>query len=163
MSSTLASVLELVSSYIGHRISKVERVLYEFEGRLEEDDGEVQIHCNDMVLRLRCSPAGELVEVVQTPWQDPFEGPLTRENIEFIRSHGRWHLVDVSERLNYRNVVGKPLTNVLPLTNRFGRMIGVQLQVNGTVMNVFVHADELHVSWGSESIPRWGHEWVDEQ
>ena len=91
---------------------------------------------------------------METGWQDPFEGHMTDDNIEFIRTHGRWRLVDMSGRPRYRDFVGTQLASVLPLTNRFGNLIGVQLQANGTVMNAFVHADDVHVSWGHEDVLR---------
>lgn len=140
-------LVAVISRRYGQRVSRIERTFYEFDGELEEDDGQVQFLFDSSVLRFGGSGDGELITVSEEAWQDPFEGQMTPENAEFVRSHGRWRLVDVSQRPKYRSVIGKPLLRALPLVNRFGGTTGVQLVAGEVTMTIFVDGDEIHVSW----------------
>jgi hypothetical protein len=162
MSHAMHDQLAMLSRFVGRHITKLERILYEFERQIEEDDGDVQIWFGEDSVRLGSSPDGASLVVNESPWADPFSGRLSDENEEYVRTHGKWTLVDVSERGPYAQVIDRDLTAVLPLTSRFGSLIGVQLRFDDIAFNVFVHADEVHVSWGRDNIPRWGHEWGNE-
>jgi hypothetical protein len=147
---------------VGGEISRLERLRYEVGGVRGPDGGDVQLWFGDGVVRLGVASEGETLRIGDTPWRDPFAEPLSSENAEYVASHGKWTLVDVSDEEPFRELIGKCVTAVMPLTNRFGRFIGVQLVAGDSSLNVYVHADELHVSWGADAIPRWGHEWVDD-
>jgi hypothetical protein len=151
-----------LSSHVGQPITKIERLRYEFQGQTEVEGGDLQLWFGDAVVLLGVSGDGETIRVTEVSWQDPFEGPLAPENEEYVASHGKWRLVDVSREAMFVELTEKILSEVVPLTNRFDKLIGAQLVAGATIVNAYVSFDEFHVSWGIEAMPRWSREWRDE-
>jgi hypothetical protein len=150
--------LHKISSHVGHQIVRVERLRYEYLGRQERESGDLQLWLDDGALHISVAADGETVRVEDGPWVDPFLGPLSVDNEAYVATHGKWNLVNVSEEVPFSSLVGKTIEQVVPLTNRFGRTIGAQIVAGDVVLNVYVDADELFVTWGAEGVPRWGFE-----
>jgi hypothetical protein len=150
--------LHRLSSHVGHEITRVERLRYDFQGQRELEGGDVQLWFDDGVVHLSVASDGETLRLEQAPWQDAFSGPLSSENEEYIASHGKWTLVDVSSELPFAGLVGNRLAKVSPLANRFGKLVGAQMVAGDVLFNVYVRSDEITVSWGAEAAPFWGRE-----
>jgi hypothetical protein len=146
------ATLDLIRSFDGLRLTRAERERYVFRGDVG-DGGELQLWLGDSVLRFAVGRAAEHLRAETTPWRDLFVEPLTPDTFEFLATHGRWVLFDVSAEAEYRDVVGRTIVRVLPLTNKFETLIGVQLDLSTTKMNVFVEADELIVTFGDDAVP----------
>jgi hypothetical protein len=151
----MTDLLAPVAGMIGRRLLRVERVLYEFQGALDSEDGEVQLTFESATLRLGTNADGETLRITGDRWRDPFEGKLDEANRRYVEKHGRWVLVDLSSRPPHQSVVGDTLRDVRPIGNMYGKLVGLQLVFGAEAMNVFVDADETKVSWGLDGLPRW--------
>lgn len=155
MTETKKGDIATVLSARAGKVVRVERTFYDFKGVIDETQGDIQIQFSDGCARFRSARGGEVLEVEESPWSDPFAEPLTDENELFVASHGKWRLIDVSGRAHYRDLIGESLSNVRILANRSGRPCGVKLAFGAAVMNVFVDGDEVCVSWGESELPAW--------
>ena len=80
------------------------------DGNIDSDNVEVELLCdNGFFLRLSVGPDGERVRVYQEPWVDSFKEPLSDENREFIRTHGKWCFFDVSTQFPFVSIIGKTI------------------------------------------------------
>jgi hypothetical protein len=143
------SEVEIRDSLRGKCISKIFRIFYNYQGEIDEEAGalEFQFHNSSTVL-LDSGSDGEALFWSSTPWADPFSGPLSEENQQFIAEHGRWHRFDVSERVEYRDIVGKEINDVELLRSDFGKIVGVVLRSAGkNILRAEVIADEFYVSF----------------
>lgn len=147
------NAVEIASQFVGRPITRIDRVVYEFAGQRQEI-GEVQISFGPDVLTLAVADNAETMRAVGGPWHDPFEGAID-ENLAYFTKYGRALLVDVSNDPRYRPLIGSSIQRVLPITNKFGRVIGVRLVAAESTMNVWVNADDVAVTWG-EDVPLWG-------
>jgi len=154
MNARHMDTLQQLRSYVGRRITKIERLGYEFRGSQDIDNGDLQVWFNGDVLRFGVCSDGESLRVEEQPWKDPFAAPLSEENERYVETHGRSVLVDVSAEPGFDALIGQPLQEVLPLVNEFGKLIGVSLHVGPTVVDVHVEFDDLHLTWGDTG-PTW--------
>jgi hypothetical protein len=136
------------SSHLGRKILRIERLRYDYKGRQSPEGGGVQIWLDNGMLNISVSADGETVRFEDRTWVDPFSGQLSLENEEYIASHGKWTLVDVSEEAPFSTLIGKTIEQIVPLENRFDRLIGVQIVAGDVLLNAYVYADELRVAWG---------------
>lgn len=141
---------------IGRTLLRVERVLYEFQGSLDCEDGEVQLTFEGATLRLGTNADGETLRITGDCWQDPFKEKLDEANRSYVEKHGRWVLVNLSSHSPYESVIGCTLRHVRPIGNMYGKLMGLQLVLGAEAMNIFVEADETKVTWGLDGLPRWG-------
>jgi hypothetical protein len=148
--------LALADRYSGAVLRKVSRLFYLFEGSLDRSDGELQLEFVDgRVLFLTGDSTGELVQARSDSWRDSFAEPLSLENEDYLESHGRAVMTDVSGDAEFRSIIGRALQSVYPLTNKFGRTIGMQLGFEKCLLNFFVSGDECLVTWGRAGVPKW--------
>jgi len=145
----------ILDERVGDTLFRIERVLYSADGVVEEEDGEVQLRFRTGgIVRLGRFEDGETLSIATSAWTDPFAGALSPENEEFVRTHGKWGLFDVSSDGAFATVIGKPLRAVKWVRSDRSKIVGVQLDFAATVFNVYVDADEVNVSWGEDGIPR---------
>jgi hypothetical protein len=141
-------VWQVVEMAVGQTIHQIHRVLYMFEGQIDWNDGALQLTFTDRsVLRLDGASDGDTLQASGSPWADPFSGKLTAENKNFIRMHGKWALVDVSDMPPYDSLIGEKINKVHPIFNQFGTLCGVQVLVKEQCFNFVVEADECHLLW----------------
>ena len=77
-------------------------------------------------------------------WTDPFAEPLSPENRDFVARSGKWKAFDVSHESNFGRLIGQRLRD-LSLLTRCGKVIGVELLFESTILRAEVRADELFV------------------
>jgi hypothetical protein len=147
----LIAAKDILERAIGSTTVRLERLHYEFGGRLEERGDDLQVHLGDGVIRFGAGPDGERIEIADTPWQDPFAPPLSPENAEFVRTHGALRLVDVSSLPGYRDWVGKRVAKATLLYSDRDVPMGVLLEADdGLAMKIVVDCDELDVHFGAQ-------------
>lgn len=135
-----------VRSWIGREVVRVARILYEFEGEVEADDGALEITFADgSTLLFDSGGDGERLRVTRGLWVDPFEGPQTAENRAYLDAHGQWRRVDVSADPEYAWLCDEGLMDVEVLTNEFGAEAGVRVGDGSNALYFFVSGDECHV------------------
>ena len=143
---------QIADALRGRTPTRMERVVYAFGDDLEEN-GDLQLWFGADLIRLHEAADYQSIALASTPWVDPFAG-REAENEEYLRTHGQFRLVDVTNAPGYREMIGARIHRVLPLTNKFGNTIGVRLELETCAANVYVGADELLVTWGDD-VPLW--------
>ncbi|WP_437665392.1 hypothetical protein [Sorangium sp. So ce1182] len=124
------------------------RILFVYGGRVESDDGPLELHLDDgTVVLLDGAGDGESLLVRGAPWTDPFEPPISAENRLYIEQNGKWSRSEQSGDPMFSSVLGKVISSVKILENEFGREAGVQLSIGGTDLWFVVTGDECHVHW----------------
>src|ERR1700724_3618777 len=94
---------------IGKTVSRVLRVLYVFQGVIEEDEGPLELGFQDGSVALFDFDKRSCcrVQVTNEEWSDPFASPLSDENVEYIRTHGKWTVFDISDTAPASLVIGR--------------------------------------------------------
>lgn len=137
-----------VGKFVGGTVSQVRRLRYEVGGEVvsEPNEGSVELVFEDnSVLFCESAPDGETVAVHDTAWVDPFAGPLSPENEEFVRTSGKWARYDMSEETPFADLIGRKVVDVAWIAGATGKRYGLVLNVSGHLLAVYANADELRV------------------
>jgi hypothetical protein len=131
---------------LGRVVAQIRRVRYEVAGAVRSENGPLEIsftYGNPTVLE----PAsdGEQLIIRVGSWVDPFAAPLSEENDVFVRTHGKWTAVDVSDGRSFREIVGSEAQLVTPVVNPEGAIVGLEATFPRAVLRAEVQADELVV------------------
>jgi hypothetical protein len=128
------------------RVSRIRRIRYEVRGTVKSINGPVELSFADGgVVLLEPASDGERLVVRSTAWVDPFSPPLTSGNDEFVRTHGKWTAVDVSDQEPYGAIVGREASLVRPILNPALQTIGLAAVFPNAELRAEVVADELVV------------------
>jgi hypothetical protein len=138
-----ASLAERVCGCV---VSRIDRAVYRASDGQISQMFELQLWFGEDVERFRGAGNGETLDWDSTP--------LTDAHVTVSDRGDYIALVDVSGRAEYRDVVGATIARIIPLSNRFGRLIGVTFEGHERKLNVYVEGDDLHVTFG-DAIPRW--------
>ncbi|WP_437576754.1 hypothetical protein [Sorangium sp. So ce887] len=137
-----------LKSLPGRRLRAVARILFEHGGRIEPDDGPLELYLDEAtVVLLDSSADGEGLRVRDAPWADPFMPPISAENRLYIEPCGKWSKVDQSSDPRFARLIGEVISSVTILENAFGRESGVQVSIGETYLWFVVAGDECHVHW----------------
>ena len=132
---------------IGKRIEALARVLYEYEGHIEGDEGALELVLDGETFLFEADADGEGLRLREQAWMDPFEEPLSDENRAYVEEYGRWCRVDCSRTKPYVDLCGQKITDACALLNEFGKVGGVRISVSTRSMWFAVQADESYVYW----------------
>jgi hypothetical protein len=122
-------------------------VLYEYAGKIDPNDGPLELKLDGRTLLLDADADGERLRVVEQEWSDPFEEPLSEENRQYVAKHGMWRRVDCSRWEGYSSLVGQEVTEACVLVNEFGRIGGVRISTPAGTLWFVVEGDQSHVHW----------------
>lgn len=81
---------------IGKRVSCVRRILYVYQGTIDQEKGDLELGFQDGSVALFTTSASGNMQVTGEMWLDSFALPLSAENAEFVRTHGKWTVFDLS-------------------------------------------------------------------
>jgi hypothetical protein len=141
---------QLVKALVGRTIKGIHLVAFVFKDEVKWENTFLQISfTDDSVILLDGEGDGETLRVQPFAWVDPFAGVLDQTNKEFIQTHGKWELFDVSNREPFNQLLTQPVDAVQPIFNKFGKLHGVQIFVSNQCLNFVIEWDEGHISWGS--------------
>jgi len=143
----MEQLLISLKNLAGSRITYIARVLYEYGGEIETDDGAVEIGLDDRVFLLDAAADGDKLLVREGAWKDPFSDPLSEENRRYIESHGKWRWVDCSHLNAYSELIGQSITGVVALMNENSRIAGVRIAASNRSLWFVIHGDECRVYW----------------
>ena len=137
---------DLGATFRGRPVSRVRRILYEHAGSFLSNKGPIELTLIDHgSFLLQPASDGETLAVLEGAWADPFSPPLSPENAEFLRTHGKWTAVDVSTIDPYASLVGAKAELMLPVLNSAGTVVGMEAVFGRTTLRVDVRGDELVV------------------
>jgi hypothetical protein len=133
---------KMISESIDKTVSRVDRVLYDFAGNTELEDGALQLSFQEGgVLFLDGGADGESLIVKNCEWVDPFMNAQTQDNREYIERHGKWSLHDVSGTDPFCRLVDKRLDAVKKVYNDNGILCGVGMRFESEWVFFIVAAD----------------------
>ena len=149
--------LTVLKGALGRRLVRAWRVFYEHNGSIATDSGPLELELDDgFVILLKGAGDGERLTVAAERWADPFVGPLSRENAQFVRQSGKWVRVEASLS-NLQFPLGKRLSHMRLLKNRFGTEAGVAFDFEGEWVRFLVECDDDYVmSLDDERFLEWG-------
>jgi hypothetical protein len=135
-----------VDELVGKTIRRVRRVHYvDPSGEPDIGSGFIELSSDDGFVALFDSGAdGESIRGEAREWVDPFTEPLTDENREFVRRHGKWTVFDRSGAAGYAQVVGNTVVAV-HLTHAAEKVVGLDIMLDRCFVSLEVRADELRV------------------
>ena len=136
------------AKYIGDTVSRVSRLRYQVGDDIVSgaNEGAVEITLgHGTTLYCESGPDGETIRIQDTPWVDPFAGPLSPENEEYVRTSGKWTKQDVSDEKPFAELIGRRVVDVAPMTGTTGKQYGLVLNVSGYLLALYANADELRV------------------
>lgn len=144
MSQTLTTLA------VGRTVVGIRRVLFEFNGHLDRDRGPIELSFGGgAVLFMDAASDGESLSLSTEPWADPFAGPLSAENAEFVRRSGKWSAIDVGGEPAIARLLGEQVIHVTPISNVDHRPVGAVLRIGRYDLRVEVVADDLYVELSS--------------
>lgn len=139
----------IVQEYVGKKIARIKRLYYMVKGRPfpeREDWAALQLEFADgAVLFLDVGSIGDDVAARRESWTDPMPLSVTPEQIEDDWKNGRYSMRDVSPDAGYNEIIGKQITAVHKIFNRFGELCGVQLDAEGERLVFAAQCDEASV------------------
>lgn len=127
------------------RIARLRRIFYVLGEETDRSKGPLEITFDDG--GVECFDAGadgQTLRVDAKAWTDPFAEPLSAENVEYVRTYGKWAAFDVSEDDEYRAFVGQ-LVLRRELIEERGSRVGVLLHTRLGTLAVTTRFDELLV------------------
>jgi hypothetical protein len=136
------------TKYIGDTVSRVSRLRYQLGDDITSDanEGAVEIRFGDgTTLYCDAGPDGETIRAQDTPWVDPFAGPLSPANEEYVRTSGKWIKQDVSDEEPFADLISRRVVDMAPITGTTGKQYGLVLNVSGYLLALYANADELRV------------------
>jgi hypothetical protein len=133
--------------FVGETIARVCRLRYQIGDRVtSRDDGSVElVFASGAILLCESGSDGDSVRVRDTAWVDPFAGPLSPENEEFVRTSGKWVRHDVSDEPPFAELINRKVFDIAPMTGSTGKTYGLLVNVSGSLLALYANADELHV------------------
>lgn len=131
----------------GSRITQLARIFYEFGGEIDTGDGFLEIESEGRVVLMENAADGESLRLQERPWQDPFTGELSKENVQYINEYGRWRRIDCSKEKDYSSFIGQVITKICILENEHGTISGICLSVYNRSLWFVVEGDECHIYW----------------
>jgi hypothetical protein len=137
-----------LASYVGDTVSRVSRLRYRVGDQVVSaaNEGSVELtFSSGATLFCESGPDGETLRTQDTPWVDPFAGPMSPENEEYVRTSGKWSRYDVSAEQPFADLLGRQVTDIATVTGTSGKRYGLVLNVSGHLLALYVNADELHV------------------
>lgn len=139
----------ILKNATGRTIEKISPVKFFFRGKVDSDDTPLQIQLkDDEVLFFDAGGDGESLKVKVDAWVDPFTTPISEENQEYLESHGKWEIVDVSGDDFFGKIIGEKITEIEPVYGHAGKLVGATLILPTARLNIVVEWDELRVRWG---------------
>jgi hypothetical protein len=140
----------IVETFIGKRIVRIRRIFYELEGVVERHEGPVELSFADgEMVWFDVGPDGESLAVLNGCWVDHFAPPLSPENEEYIRTHGKYSAFDVGEEAGYRDLVNENIADVRRLVEeRRSKIVGLVIIFSVGQLRIEVEADDLYVTLG---------------
>lgn len=140
---------------VGKTILCVKQVLYVVGEIVDYSDCQIQFDFNDgTILRLRCAGDGHSVVATDKAWTDPFAGPLSAENKNFLNQSGKWSIFDISHQPHVNPYLGKRIDQVFSIEDTDGRSRGIMLGINGTYIGYVVDSDEGIVVFDMQEVFR---------
>jgi len=136
------------AQYIGDTVSRVSRLRYQVGDDIVSgaNEGAVEITFgHGTTFYCESGPDGETIQVQDTPWVDPFAGPLSPENEEYVRTSGKWTRRDVSDEKPFAELIGRRVVDTAPITGTTGKQYGLVFNVSGYLLALYANADELRV------------------
>lgn len=137
------------TKYYGDAVARISRLRYEVGGEVTSDpaDGAVEmVFTAGGTLFCDTGADGDSLTVQDFAWTDPFAGPLSPENEEFVRTSGKWVRHDVSTEPPFVDLIGRKLFDVAPIVGSHGKLYGLLLDISGYKLVIHAPADEVHVS-----------------
>ena len=136
----------LVGSFVGDFIEGITRIFYVFDDEVNRDAGGIELILrNGSIIHLDSGGDGEALVISKDPWQDGFELATTLEDLEFVRTHGKWTRFDVSREARFRDLIGRSIDAVNLVLTPAGKVVGATFWVASQMLRVEVDADDLYV------------------
>ncbi|WP_424189069.1 hypothetical protein ACOBQX_11825 [Actinokineospora sp. G85] len=135
-----------LDALVGKTVRRVRRVHYvEPGGEPDTESGFMELSADDGFVVLFDSGAdGESIRVEAREWVDPFREPLSVENREFVRRHGKWTVFDRSGAAGYAHLIGNTVVAVHQ-TGAGDRVTALDIVLDRCFLTLEVRADELRV------------------
>ena len=151
----------VLREHAGLRVMEIARHFHEHCGEVDESRGPLELTFEDgRVIHFTTAPNGESVAVREGPWRDPVVDPDAPPDEAWIREHGQWVRVDVSDHPEYAEAVGAPLMIRYWVVNQNGSVAGVELTIGVVALTFASWGDDEYVVFGrAGALPReWGME-----
>ncbi|UGT59407.1 hypothetical protein [Nocardia asteroides] len=135
---------------VGKVVTALRRIHYVFEGAVDEQEGAIEFTLADGDVFLFDSGSdGSELRVKRERWVDPFESPLSPENVEYVAEYGKYTAFDVSSSAPYARMIGAPIERAEEVLLPDGRVAGMVLTIGGSVVRFETLADEMRVEIAS--------------
>ncbi|MGW0586394.1 hypothetical protein [Streptosporangium sp. NPDC002607] len=133
----------------GKLLAKVRCAFYEFKGIVERDAGFIELSfAEGTCVHFGVGPDAESLSLNPGPWIDPLALPRSRENEEYVNSHGKYTAFDVSTQEPYTEILGRVVSRVQPIINEItSNQTGLLIDFGASCLKIEVIADELYVSY----------------
>lgn len=138
---------EELRTYVGQKLADVRRIHYVLQDQIDTSVGPIELRFSSgLVLLCDAGPDGESIALGDQRWVDPFADQMTEENEAYVRQHGKWNAIDVSEQPEFNQLIGSEVLDVSRVVGSTGKTYGIVINIYGALIAAYVVADELHVA-----------------
>lgn len=121
MRGSMHNVEALLRAAVGATVVRVRRGHYVAPGgAVAREEGFIELWLDDGRCYWMGVSAGAWLAIAVEPWVDAFLPPLSPENAEWVREHGKWTAFDVSGDNEYAGVAGATVVSVEPVREPCG-------------------------------------------
>ncbi len=146
---------ENLTANLGKKLYGFRRMFFYFEDVPPNDSACTELEFeNGSVLYFRGIGGGSKLNIVGKPWADPY-ADYSPEDIEKVKfEYGLQRRVELIGDKPYSMYSGKKLISVVPLTNTYDFILGVELEFEAvkTKLTIFTSWDEDYVILGDNSL-----------
>lgn len=136
------AISRLLDDAIGQRIIRFNRIFYEYQGKIDQSSGELEIVFERFTILFGCFSDGQTLAVSEGRWIDSFQEPLSPENRNYVQTHGKWTRFDVSQEPAFSPLIQTELETYRLLENVFGILAGIELCFEGGSVFFAAYCDE---------------------
>lgn len=134
----------------GKSVSRIRRIYFVSQGTVDTRAGALELRLQDGSFLLLDTHSDWTLHVKQEEWSDPFPPPLSAENAEFVRTHGKWTAFDRSDMIPACLYIGRRVSasrEILSDESGVPASMGIILEFDELAVKASSSGGEIRVEW----------------
>ncbi|MCG8419717.1 MAG: hypothetical protein MJE77_17430 [Proteobacteria bacterium] len=139
----------IIIACLGQEVNGLARIHFCYGEEADTEDGPLEVRfSNGVTLLFKAGGGGDYLVVEQQPWHDNFANWPRDKLAQHIAEFGAYRRFNIAEDSEFAAITGRKLSAVSPIKSQFGRLVGIEMRLEGFLLTVYCAADEEYVWLG---------------